>query len=104
MHVGANRESDRLAGADRALRQIGGEADRLPVVACANGIGKLRSCRGNSTQFKGPFTSQQNADQARPQEKTEAIGKSLDYGRDVGRPVQGLSDIGENFSAPVFFA
>ncbi len=104
MHVGADGESDGLTGADRALRQIGGEADGLPVMPGANGVGKLRSFRGNGAQFERPFAAQQNAHQARPQEKTEAIGKSLDYGGNIGRPVQCLSDIGENFGTPVFFA
>src|SRR6202011_1530864 len=87
MHAGTDGESDGLPGADRALGQIRSEADGLPVMPGANGVGKLRSLPGNGAQFERPFAAQQNADQSRPQEKTKTIGESLDYGGNVRRPV-----------------
>ena len=61
VHVGADGKSDGLPGADGTLSQIGGEANGLPVVPGANGVGKLRTFRGNGAQFKRPLAAQQNA-------------------------------------------
>ena len=74
MCVGAERKSNRLSGADRALRQIGGKANHLPVMAGAHGIGQLRTLGRYGAQLEGTFAAQQNTYQTGSQKQAHAIG------------------------------
>ena len=61
-----------------ALRQVGGEADGLTVVAGARRIGQLRSLGRDRPQFKRSFAPQQDAHQPGAQEQAQAVGQGLD--------------------------
>ena len=104
MHVGADRERDRLSGSDRTLRQIGREAQGLPVMAGPRRSRQLRSLRRNRLQFKRPLAAQQHADQLGAQQQAQTVGQSLDHRGDIRRSMQGMGDIRQNFGAAVFFA
>ena len=69
--IAADGDGDGFSGGNRALRQIGGEANGLAVMRGAEGIGQLRSFGGDGAQFEGPFAAQKNRDQARAQKQRE---------------------------------
>ena len=104
MHLGAQRERNRLARGDRALRQVGGKTDRLPIMPSTDGIGELRCVRGNRAQFERSFPPQQDAHQARTQQQPQTVRQSLNYRRNIGRSVQRLGHIGQNLRSPVLLA
>ena len=60
VQLASDRNADNLAGGDRALRHIGGEADRLPVMAGAKGVRQLRGVGRDAAQFEGSLTAQKN--------------------------------------------
>ena len=104
VHFAADGDGDRLSGGNRALRQIGGEANGLAVMPSPKRIGQLRSFGGHGAQFEGSFAAQKNRDQTRTQQQPETIRQGLDDGGYVWSSVQRVRDLGENLGAAVLFA
>ena len=104
MHLGADRQRDGLSRGDRPLRQVGCEAQGLPVVTRPGGVGQLRSLRRDRLQFKRALAAQQYTNQLGAQQNAQAIRQGLDDCRDVRRAVQGGSHVSQNFRAAMLFA
>ena len=68
------------------------------------GIGQLRSLSGDRAQLERSFAAQQDTDQARAQQQAEAVGQGFDHGGNVGRSVQGLGHVRQDFGAAVLLA
>ena len=104
VHIGADRKSDRLSRGHRALRQIGREAQRLPVVPGAGRSRQLRSFRRNRLQFKRSLAAQQDANQLGAQQQAQTVGQRLDHGGDIRRSVQHMGNIRQDFGATILLA
>jgi len=104
MLIAAHGNCDGFSGRNRALRQIGGEANGLAVVPGPKRISQLRSFGGHGTEFERPFAAQKNRDQTRAQKETKTIRQGLDDCGDVGSSVQSIGDLSQNFGLAVLFA
>ncbi len=100
----ADRDGDGLSGGNRALRQIGGEANGLAVMPSPEGSRQLRSFGGHGAQFEGSIAAQKNRDQARAQQQPEPVGQGLNHGVYVGSSVQRGGDFGQDFGPAVLLA
>ena len=104
VQLAADGDGNSLSGGNRALRQIGGEANGLAVMSSPEGICQLGSFGGHGAQFEGSLAAQKNRDQTRTQQKPETIRQGLDDGGYVGSSVQGGRDLGEDLGPPMFLA
>ena len=102
--VAADGDGNGLSCGDGALRQIGGEADGLAVMAAAECVSQLRSLGGDGAQFERPLAAQQHGDQASSQKQTQTVRQSLDHGGNIGSSVQGVRNISQDFGAAVLLA
>src|SRR5579863_10390520 len=98
MQLAADGDGDRLSSGNRALRQIGGEANGLAIMAGAHGVRQLRSFSGYGAQFKRPLAAQKYRNQPRPQKQPKPIGKRLNHRSDIGSSVQSSGDFSQDFS------
>ena len=104
VQIAADGDGDGLSGGNRALRQIGGEANGLAVMAGPKGISQLGSFGGDGAQFEGSLAAQKNRDQTRTQQQPETVGQGLDDGGYVGSSVQGGGDLGQDLGPAVLLA
>ncbi len=104
VQLSADGDSDHFSAGNRALRQIGGEANRLAVVRRPKRIGQLRSLGGHGPQLERSLAAQKDGNQARTQQQPETISQSFDDGGNVGSAVQRVCNLSENRGAAMLLA